>query len=107
MKNIVIGTVLALMLAVTAYAKDVTYKACTADNKPVVLAVTLNDQVIAQRPEVDATIRTAFTNAAAALSAEALQSNVGFEAFVDGLDEISWLAIEEVVAPIVLSGTCN
>lgn len=105
--KIVIGTVLALLLSVTAFAKDVVYTACTADTKAVQLAVTLNDDVIAQDNAVIAHVGKAFSTAATQLTAEALMGREGFIVFINELSDVDRLAITGITAPTVIEGSCK
>lgn len=105
MKRIVIGTVLALLISVTAFAKALTITACTEDKKAVALEVVINDTIAAQHP-VEDHITVAFNVAASVMTAEELLGEKGFKTFASQLDEIDSYAIEGLTAPTV-TGSCK
>lgn len=105
MKRIVIGTVLALLVSVVAFAKTANFVACTTDNQLAVLTIQLNDQIIAQHP-VETHIAVAFTAAASSMTAADLVTSAGFVMFRAGLDDIDIKAVEDMSAPLI-SGSCK
>lgn len=108
MFKFVIGTVIAVLLSVTACAKDFTYKACTKDNKLVSTVIELDDEKIAADTRIPAYIDRAFTQAASELTAEAFQSYEGYLTFVSYIrDEDADAIVGDIKAPQVIADSCN
>jgi len=107
MRNILVVSIVAFLVAVPAFAKSVEYKACAVDHKPVVLNVTLNDAMLAHNPEIEKHLAVAFALAAYALPSEELQGNYGYLFFVKNLSAEDRDAIDEMSPPVVLEGSCD
>lgn len=104
MKRLFLALALAVSLATVAYAKEFTFNGCTTDEKAVALVVDLVD--ITDHPVAEH-VAVAFSEAAKLLSAEELQSEIGFYAFVGGLDETDLAAINGISGPPQVVGECK
>lgn len=105
MKSILIAFVVALTMGASLLAKDLTFTACTADQKIAELTVTLVDDA---STSTEVNVRTAFVNAAKGLTAEALQARDGFVAFKAGLSAADWDAIVSLSGPPdIVAGSCK
>ena len=105
MTRLFLAFVLALSLAVPAFAKEVLLGGCTSDGQVVLSVVDLNDDALASHP-VEEHVLAAYFNAAAKLTAAEFREAAGFTAFVEGLDESDVAAITSVTQPEV-AGTCK
>lgn len=103
MKSLVLALLLVLFTT-PAFAKDVTFLACTADHKEVVLLTDLVDDV---SDKVTADIDKAFKTAAKNLSAEDLSGSVGFKAFGEALTDEDKGAINSIAGPPHVVGDCK
>lgn len=106
MNRLFLAVALALSLSTVAFTKDFTFTGCTADEQAVSLTVDVNDALAAQHPAVEH-IAVAFSEAAKLLSAEELQSEIGFYAFIGGLDEQDAQAIDAILGPPTVTGICK
>lgn len=104
MKRLFLALALSVALATAAYAKEFTFVGCTTDEQAV--AVTIDFVDITNHP-VQEHLAVAFSEAAKLLSAEELQSELGFYAFVGGLDETDISAINGISGPPVVTGACK
>ena len=103
-------TLIAALFAITlgttmVLAQDVNVSGCTADKHGVTSTMTLDDADVKSHPEAPAHVQRAFSNAASGLSAQDFLYNGGFQAFLNGLDDDDYDAIENITTPVV-SDTC-
>lgn len=109
MNRLFLSLALALSLSTTVFAKNfIQYRltGCTTDKQAVALIVTVNEDIAAGHPVYEH-IAIALTNAASQLTSTELQSEVGFRAFISGLDEHDFAAIDSIPAPPNIVGTCK
>ena len=101
------ATLLALLLlGTTLLAADHKFSGCTSDQKEAVLALVLNDEAVAADKTVVGHIASAFRSTAAALTAEALIGQEGYQLFWSSLDETDKAAIASFAGPPVIQGSC-
>lgn len=106
--KILVATVLALLVSASVFAQDFAFRACTSDNKLVVLAVNLDPESVAADTRIPGIVAKAFTVAATDLTAEQLVGREGAIAFFSGLSDVAKAAILEIYgAPKILDGACK
>ena len=86
----------AALLTTTVSAKDIVVSGCTKDQKAVVLTIDVKDET---SDAVAADIRQVFASTARSLTAAVLLSQEGFVAFINGLTEEDYDAIQEIAGP--------
>lgn len=97
----------ATLVSASAFAADTVSLACTKDSKVVALSFFVNDEVLKTHP-VDEHVKAAFKQVSATLSAEELQSSIGFKAFMAALDDQDAESIQVQSAPeIVPNVSCE
>ena len=106
MNRLFLALVLALAVVTPVLAVKAPFTGCTTDNQAVLLILDVNDALREQHP-VLGHISAAFASAASRLTAAELQSQVGFEQFVAGLDSFDINAIDAIVGPPMITGTCK
>ena len=104
MKTTILVILLTLLIGIILFARDISYTGCTKDHKIVELAVAIADDA---PNSVDVSVRSAFTHAAEALTADVLLSGEGFRVFAAGLTDADKAAITIVGPPVVLDGACT
>lgn len=106
MSRLFLAAFVALSLSVTALAKEFTLTGCTTDKQSVSLAVDVNEDLAAKHPVV-LHLSQSFSAAAASLTAANLLSEVGFAAFIGGIDDQDFKAINAISGPPVVTGSCK
>lgn len=105
MKRALMALVLVIVLAGSAAAKTLSFKACTQDGKPATLIAVLTDTAPIS---VSDNVAKAFLSAAAALPAERLVDTEGYKLFVAGLSEEAKQNIQVPEPPAIdVKGSCK
>lgn len=102
-----IGTVIVMLIATNAFAKNFEYAACTKDNQAVTMTIALDDDAIAANVKIPTEVGKAFQSAAEAMTADQFRGHEGYITFWAALSDADRAAINGISGAPEVTGTCK